>query len=75
MISFDFITQNDQSVKGNQRTQVSMQQIMEKAGNCSTNSPLVPERTHGTSINRGESTNERSIPNDRQLSEKLSYNR
>ena len=55
MISFDFITQNDQSVKGNQRTQVSMQQIMEKAGNCSTNSPLVPERTHGTSINRGES--------------------
>ncbi len=75
MISFDFITQNDQSVKGNQRTQVSMQQIMEKAGNCSTNSPLVPERTHGTSINRGESTNERSMPNDRQLSEKLSYNR
>ncbi|AND72116.1 MULTISPECIES: hypothetical protein [Enterococcus] len=75
MISFDFITQNDQSVKGNQRTQVSMQQIMEKAGNCSTNSPLVSERTHGTSINRGESTNERSMPNDRQLSEKLSYNR
>ncbi|MEX1539620.1 hypothetical protein AB3I13_04025 [Enterococcus sp. C62] len=75
MSSFDFITQNDQSVKGNQRTQVSMQQIMEKAGNHPINSPMVSERTHGTSINRGESTNERSMPNDRQLSEKLSYNR
>ncbi|MFN6834122.1 hypothetical protein SFB97_06925 [Enterococcus hirae] len=65
MISFDFITQNDQSVKGNQRTQVSMQQIMEKAGNHPINSPMVSERTHGTSINRGESTNERGMSNDR----------
>ncbi|MBO1101488.1 hypothetical protein [Enterococcus hirae] len=65
MSSFDFITQNDQSVKGNQRTQVSMQQIMEKVGNHPINSPMVSERTHGTSINRGESTNERGMSNDR----------